>query len=607
MALFNIDFQPVGRRGPSPGDKSLLQAARQLGAGLINLCGGEGTCGRCKVQLLEGQLSPQTPAEQSMLSQKELEEGYRLACQAYPRSDVRLLVPPDSLSAAQRTQVEGREVAVPVDPVVRGYCVELSPPSLEDLTADSQRVAQALDQQHGVRCPNMDIEVLRDISTQLRGWNWSAQACIRDGECIALNPPSTRLLGLAIDLGTTKVAGYLLDLDSGRTLASKGIMNPQIAYGEDVITRIQHALESPAQAEQMQRLAVQAVAQLSAELSAEVNASPEQIVDAVIVGNTAMHHLLLGLPVRQLVLAPYVPAVSSALDIKSRDIGLHLAKGAYVHLLPNIAGYVGADHVAMMLGTEVWRAGGVVLGLDIGTNTEICLVKDGEISSVSCASGPAFEGAHIRHGMRAAPGAIERLRLVDSRVEYHTVSGSPPVGLCGSGILDALAQLYLSGVVNRSGRMGEHPRVRTDQGQREFVLVAEDERDGSPAITITQGDVRELQLAKGAIRTGIEALLESGSVSHNDIEQVTIAGAFGSYIDVSSAIAVGMLPSLPLDRFRQVGNAAGTGARLTLISRDQRAQAATIARRVRYLELASVPHFQDIFAQSMFLGEHEVR
>jgi uncharacterized 2Fe-2S/4Fe-4S cluster protein (DUF4445 family) len=604
--LCDIDFEPVDRRGSRPSDESLLEAARHLGIDLISICGAKGTCGRCRVQLLDGKLSPLTPAEEQGLSPQEVRDGYRLACQAYPQSDVKLFVLAESLSTPQRTQVEGQEVRVVPDPVVRAYSVQVAPPSLDNLTADSDRLMTAIQAQHGALCSSVDFAVLRTISSRLRSWEWHVQASVRGGECIALRPLPTPQLGLAVDLGTTKVAGYLLDLDNGRTLASKGTMNPQIAYGEDVITRIQRALESPRESERMQQLAVQAITQLATDLCAQVKATPPDIVDAVIVGNTAMHHLLLRLPVQQLVMAPYVPAVSSALDVKARDIGLCLAAGAYVRLLPNIAGYVGADHVAMILGTEVWKARGVVLALDIGTNTEICLVNNGEMSSVSCASGPAFEGAHITHGMRAAAGAIERLRLVDDRVEYHTIAGAPPIGLCGSGILDALAQLYLHGVVDRNGRMGEHPRARADDAQREFVVVSEEERAGATAITITQRDVRELQLAKGAIRTGIQALLEANRLSDEDIDEVIIAGAFGSYIDVSSAITIGMLPSLPVERFRQVGNAAGTGARLALISRVQRVEADSIARRVRYIELAAVPNFQALFSQAMYLGEYRV-
>jgi len=348
---------------------------------------------------------------------------------------------------------------------------------------------------------------------------------------------------------------------------------------------------------------VQAIALLSEELSTVLGATPNDIVDAVVVGNTAMHHLLLRLPVEQLVQVPYVPAVSRALDIKARDIGLSLAQGAYLHLLPNIAGYVGADHVAMILSTELHKTEATVLALDIGTNTEMCLAHHGEMFCVSCASGPAFEGAHITHGMRAAPGAIEHLSLMGNEIQYYTIDALPPVGLCGSGVLDTLAQLYQAGVINHTGRMTkDHPRVRTNNGQLEFVLTGGSADNVDPTITFTQRDVREIQLAKGAMRTGIQALLDANGLSDHDLDEIIIAGAFGSYIDVTSAIAIGMLPSLPLDRFRQVGNAAGAGARMALLSRAQRAEATSIARRVRYIELASVPNFRRMFAQSMYLG-----
>jgi uncharacterized 2Fe-2S/4Fe-4S cluster protein (DUF4445 family) len=581
----------------------LLEAARDLGIDLISLCGGQGSCGRCKVQLTAGELSPVTDMEQHMLRPDELHQGVRLACPAYPRGDVALHVPAESLSAPQRTQLEGQEVSVAFQSLVKAYHVQLSPTSLADAAADGERVCSALEQQHGVHCESVDIGAARDLSTQLRASGWRAQVALRESECIAVRAPDTSLLGLAVDLGTTKVAAYLIDLQTGRTLASVGMMNPQIAYGEDVVTRITRALQSPQEAARMQALALQALTQLSEDLCNRVGAHTRDIVDAVVVGNTAMHHLLLLLPVEQLAMAPYVPAVSSALDVKVRDLGLSFAPGAYVHFLPNIAGYVGADHVAMILATQLWKVEKTVLALDIGTNTEICLAHQGQLSGVSCASGSAFEGAHIKHGMRAAAGAIERLRMVDARVEYHTVGGAPPVGLCGSGILDALAQLFLMGVVDRSGRMHDHGSVRGQNSEREFVLVEEADRDGRPAITITQHDVRQLQLAKGAILTGISALLHTAGIGSDDVHQVIIAGAFGSYIDVSSAITVGMLPVLPLEHFHQVGNAAGIGARVALISRQQRAAAAEVAQRVRYIELASIPNFSDLSAESMYLGE----
>jgi uncharacterized 2Fe-2S/4Fe-4S cluster protein (DUF4445 family) len=446
------------------------------------------------------------------------------------------------------------------------------------------------------------LATLRELSPRARDEGWQMRVAVRGKEVTALLSLEAPPLGLAVDLGTTKIATYLVELETGRTLASRGIMNPQIAYGEDVVARMAFAQKDPSQAGCLQESVVEALNQAAVEMCAEAGVAPVDILESVVVGNTAMHHLFLGLPVEQLSRAPYVPAVASALDLKAHDLGLHIAPAATVHLLPNIAGYVGGDHVAMLLATGVAQREGVVLAIDIGTNTEVCLAKHGRLTSLSCASGPAFEGAHIKHGMRAANGAIEHLRLVEGQIECQTIGGGSPVGLCGSGILDTLAQLYLAGVVSNGGRMGEHPRVRDAGGRREFVLVSEDESDdGRPAITLTQKDVRELQLAKGAIRTGINVLLEANGLAAEEIDQVIIAGAFGTYISVASAITIGMLPRLPLDRFRQVGNAAGMGAKLALVSRSKRAEAQALASRVDYIELATVPQFARTFAQALYL------
>jgi uncharacterized 2Fe-2S/4Fe-4S cluster protein (DUF4445 family) len=325
------------------------------------------------------------------------------------------------------------------------------------------------------------------------------------------------------------------------------------------------------------------------------------------VGNTVMHHLFLRLPVKQLAISPFVPAVSQALEVKAEELGLNIAPGAYVHLLPNIAGFVGADHVAMLLATDAWQTKETTMALDIGTNTEVSLIYKGKITATSCASGPAFEGGHIKYGMRAATGAIERLRIDGGKIQYQTIDGASPVGICGSGILDALAQLYVAKIIDEGGRIIDHrPRVRAYKGQHEFVLVSKEERKGKPAITITQNDVRELQLAKAAIRTGIQILLETSGCAEDDIKQVMIAGAFGNYIDVASAVVIGMLPPLPLKRFRQVGNAAGMGAKLALISLKSRTDAQAIASRVTYIELASSPSFQPTFMQASYLGRYRI-
>ena len=603
MTAHIIDFEPAGRRGQCQGNESLSACAHKLGVGIISLCGGKGTCHSCKVRVLSGTVSEPTSNEREVFSPQELKDGWRLACQTFPTSDCKLSVPAESMTTPQRIQVEGLETTAQLEPPVRAYHLQLPTPSLTEPQADADLLLEVLNQQHRLHCRQIDIDVLRTLSPQLRSWNWECQVSVRGDEVVALSPWPSRQLGLAIDLGTTKIASYLVDLSDGQTLAAKGIMNPQISYGEDIVSRITVILNSPDEGLQLQKVITDAFNELAVDLCAEAGVNTGEIVEAVVVGNTAMHHLFLGLPVRQLAYSPFIPAVSKSLDIKTHDLGLHIAPGAYVHLLPNIAGFIGADHVAMLLATGAWQSEGPLIALDIGTNTEASLVDKGKITAVSCASGPAFEGGHIKDGMRAASGAIERLRIEDGNTQYLTIDEASPVGICGSGILDAMAQLYLVGIIDKSGRMKDnHPDVRTHNKQREFVLVSEEERDGRPAIVITQQDVRELQLAKAAIRTGIEALLETNGCSAEEIKQVIIAGAFGSYIDVTSAITIGMLPSLPLNRFRQVGNAAGMGARLALISLSQRAEAQTIASRVHYIELATTPNFMQNFIETSSVG-----
>lgn len=369
------------------------------------------------------------------------------------------------------------------------------------------------------------------------------------------------------------------------------------------MARIGYAMESAQHEATLSRLVCEAFNNMIAEMCTEVGAQPDDVADAVIVGNTAMHHLFVGLPVRQLGLAPYVAAVSDAMDIKARDLGLNLAPGAYVHLLPNIAGFVGADHVAMLLATGIYKTDRAIAGLDIGTNTEVALRANGRLLTCSTASGPAFEGAHIRDGMRASEGAIERVLLENGQIEYQTIGEVPPIGLCGSGILDAVAQLYKQGIVDRRGAIQlAHPRVRETENGREFILVDKGDSGSGREIVVTRGDIGEIQLAKGAMRAGLNILLEEAGLAESDLDQVVIAGAFGSYIDVNSAVSIGMFPQLPLERFVQVGNAAGMGARMALVSREQRREAALIAAQAEYVELTNTPEFTEAFAMAMFLA-----
>ncbi len=594
--MIEISFQPIGRKGHFPPGTMLLEAARRLGVGLSAACGGGGVCATCRVVVPpEGHaaLSPLSATEEKHLTPDEQVAGVRLACQARALADLLVLIPPESLTTSQRTQVEGRQVAVTPEPFVTARDVQLPPASLDDLRADAARLRDALG--GGLR---FDLGLLRAAAPQLRAWNWRARAAMRDDEVVALLPPDTPLLGLAVDLGTTKLAGYLLNLETGQTLAAAGAMNPQLAYGEDVLARIHYATQEDGGAERLRQAAVEGINALLESLCAEAATPTEHVVEAVVVGNTAMHHLFLGLPTHSLGQSPYVPVTGDPLDVRGREVGLRLAGAAVVHLLPNIAGFVGADHVAALLAARMDEADEPTLLLDIGTNTEIALAADGRLRSCSAASGPAFEGAHIRFGMRAVPGAIERVRIVEGQVFWETVEDAPPVGICGSGILDAVAQLRQAGVLTPRGTF-----AATAPGQQgtEFVLVPAERSGLGRPITISRKDVGEIQLAKAAIATGWQVLLEEAGLRESGLARVIVAGAFGSYIDITQAVAIGLLPALPGGRFEQAGNIAGSGARLALLSRHERARAARLARQVEYIELTTHPAFQPRFTHALKL------
>ncbi len=602
-----VNMQPVGRRAEVNPGMTLLEAAQSAGVELASVCGGVGVCDSCQIRLVEGSLTPITLEEESLFSDQELAQGYRLACQAAPTSDVKIDIPPESLTTPQRLQVEGQSTRVAPAPAVAAYDLDVEPPNLHDLRADTARVTDALVTKGLVDSPDYSLALLQTLSADLRDSGWSGRAVLRGREVICWIPKEVRLAGLAVDVGTTKVAAYLVDLQSGETHAKAGAMNPQIAFGEDVVSRIAYCDKHPDGRRTLQERLLGAINQLTVNLLEEIGPTAgirrEQIVDAVVVGNTAMHHLFAGLPVSQLGHSPYVPSVSEALNLRAGDLGLALGRGAYVHLPPNIAGYVGADHVAMVLATNTWRAERTTLALDIGTNTEISLKHQDRLLCCSCASGPAFEGAHIRDGMRAAPGAIERVQISDQdrRIRVQTIGDQPPVGICGSGILEAISEMFRSGVLDQRGALvGTHPLVRRRDGLNEFVLAETGDSGHGKEVLVTRRDVNEIQLAKGAIRAGIEILLAEAGIPAEAIEDFIIAGAFGTYISVPSAIRVGMFPSLPLSRFRQVGNAAGAGARQMLVSTRQREFAEEIADQLEYIELSSHPNFTNEFSHRLF-------
>jgi uncharacterized 2Fe-2S/4Fe-4S cluster protein (DUF4445 family) len=608
-----VDFQPVGRKVSVEEGVSILEASRSAGVGLSAVCGGDGSCGSCLVRLAsDAAVSPLDSLERETLSADELKRGYRLACRTSIQGVLRVEIPPESLTAPQRTQVEGEELPFELEPSVTIYTLDLAPAQREDQQSDWERVNDALVEAGALKPRQQQLAVTRQLSGLLRDNDWRVQVGLRDDTIVSVSVPDNPILGLAVDIGTTKVAGYLVDVVSGETLAMQGVMNPQIAYGEDIMARISYGMKNPAGGDKLQQAIVEALNQLAADLchratsekgvKAASNSLQQQITEVVIVGNTAMHHTVLGLPLSQLGLAPYIAAVSDSLDVKASELGLSLAAGAVVHLLPIIAGFVGGDHVSMLLATDIRAGSGNGIYLDIGTNTEITLLAKGRQLCCSTASGPAFEGAHIRDGMRAADGAIERVRVIGNKIEYQTINDEKPVGICGSGILDAIAQFKISGIINFRGAFEvDHPLVTVGDRGTEVVLVSGEHTKHGRDIVLTRKDISEIQLAKGAIRAGIELLLMDAGLSADNLEQFIIAGAFGSFIDVNSAMAIGMFPKLPHDCFRQVGNAAGIGAKLALLSKSKRKEAGEIARQTEYVELANHAEFSNEFAKAMRL------
>jgi len=560
------------------------------------------------MRILDGTISEPTSCDRDTFTTQEIGGGWRLACQFHLSSDIEIYIPPESMTTPQRMQLEGVEIEIPVEPPVKFYMVTIPSASLSDQRADTEHLLAVLNEKYQLNCDKIDNNVMELLPVRLKTGDLEIQVAVRDQEVIAISSLSSRELGFVADLGSTKIAGYLVDLNDGRTLVTKGVVNPQISYGEDIVSRISAAASSQETADELQSLVTEALDRLAGELCNETGLIKEEIIEAVVVANTAMHHLFLGLPVGQLAVYPFMPATIQALDIKANELNLQFTPGAYVYVLPNIAMFVGADHVATLLATEAYLEAEPVIVIDIGTNTEVSLICKGKIITASCASGPAFEGGHIKDGMRAIKGAIERVRIASDKVEFQTIDDGSPIGICGSGILDTIAQLLSAGVIDSSGRMSEnHCKVRNTDSGRDFILVEHGEKDGKPPIVFTQQDVRQLQLGKAAIRTGIQILLEDSNCREEDITKVIIAGAFGSYIDVSSAIAIGMLPALPLEKYHQVGNAAGMGAKRAIISLSQRIKASEIAKEVRHIELSTVPDFNKTFTQSMFLGKYRIR
>ena len=603
---FSILYQPLGKRVKAAKGVSVFEAARDAGIELASACGGEGNCGQCQIILLEGEATPTTSDEDFILTELERLNGMRLACCTYALSDLKIQIPKSSMITGQRLQIASELKEIDPDPVVSAYPLELANPTLQDIRSDMSRILDGLCDQQGLEGLNANRNVICSAPSMLRENNWHIEAIVRESEIVSFAPPRSPLLGFAVDLGTTKIAAFLVDLATGHQIAALGAPNPQIGYGEDVISRLNHVNRNPEGGSVLAQKVRQTLDEMLGELVKQANARREDVTEACIVGNTAMTHLLLELPVQQLTKAPYVAATSTALDIRADRLGLHIAPGAFVHIPPCIGGFVGADHVAMILASDMDRADKITLGIDIGTNTEIAIRKPGIsfVTSASCASGPAFEGAHVHDGMRAATGAIEKVRITGNRVEVVTIDNAPAIGLCGSGIIDTVAELFRTGIIDKRGRIQRDQKsVRSGQAGPEFVLVPAVKSGTGGDILINQNDINQIQLAKGAIQAGLNILLEVTGAHPAEVEEVIIAGAFGSFLNVRNAIAMGLFPELPNAHYRQIGNAAALGAKWILISKAARSRAQRIAAEAHYHELTTYSKFSRKFALGMLFPE----
>jgi len=604
-----ISFYPSGRSVDILPGTSLLEAAWMAGIRLASSCGGNGKCLKCRIIIKEGNASPLKSAEMKALNDKDLKLGYRLACCAFALSDLQVEVPEKSLSSDVRLQLYGLMETGAVDPTIETYDIHVKAPSLEDPRADMDRVMIEL-ARGKTGDYYADIGSARQLSTVIRNNHWKVTAYIRDREIIGFAPWGAVPLGVAIDLGTTKIAAWLINLLTGRELAALGELNPQIQYGDDVMTRLRYAINNHGASDESPMKLTESVRgvlrNMIIRLVETARESLAQVADICIAGNTAMTHLLLDLPVSQLAAAPYAASINLPLDIRARGLDINVCPGAYAHILPGIGGFVGGDHVAMILGTGIDRSDRITLGLDIGTNTEILIRRpDSDLMlSTSCASGPAFEGAHVTDGMRAVEGAIESVRLTEKGVECGIIGDGPAIGLCGSGIIDAVAELHRWGIINERGRFKRTDRrVRSGEQGPEFRIF--DGKRGKGRVVITQKDIDQIQLAKGAIRAGIAALMEKTKTSPEDVEEVILSGAFGSYINIANAVYMGLLPRFPRAKYKQAGNAAGQGVKMALLSKDERRRARQIASQTGYLELTTHKGFKRLFAEGMMFEKTE--
>jgi uncharacterized 2Fe-2S/4Fe-4S cluster protein (DUF4445 family) len=622
-----VVFTPSGKRGRFAEGTDLLAAARSLGVDLDSVCGGRGICGRCQIRVSEGEfakfgvtsradhLTVFSDDERTYRERSGLAADRRLGCHAGVLGDLVVDVPPESQIHRQVVRKEADAHPIEVDPVVRLHYVEVEPPTLASSRGDLQRLFDALERDWSLTGLQTDAHVLRAAQPMLRSGDWTATVAAHDAQTITAIWPGfhDRALGVALDVGSTTVAGHLCDLHTGEVLASAGAMNPQIRFGEDLMSRVSYVMMNPGGDVELTRVVRECVDGLVAELCATTNDDPNDVLELTVVGNPIMHHLFLGLDPTELGGAPFALATDEAVRRRAADVGVVTANpGARVYVLPCIAGHVGADTAGMILSEAPHEQDTVNLLVDVGTNAEIVLGNGDRLLAASSPTGPAFEGAQISGGQRAAPGAIERVRIDRETLEprfrvigQESWSDEPGfdarsvTGICGSGIIELVAELFLAGVILADGTIdgslvARTPRVIADARTFSYVV-----HDGTPRLVLTQNDVRQIQLAKAALYAGCRLLMDAFGLE--TVDRIRLAGAFGAHIDAIHALVLGLVPDCDPTNVTSAGNAAGTGARIALLNRAARDEIEAVVRRVEKLETAVEPRFQEHFVGAMGL------
>jgi uncharacterized 2Fe-2S/4Fe-4S cluster protein (DUF4445 family) len=609
MADSRVTFLPGKRSAKVARGTTIMAAAAAAGLNLSSPCGGLGRCGKCAVKV-KGAVSEPRPPERRLFDEEELSEGWRLACQTTVMGSAEVTVPLSSFLTEHRIAVEGTGREVLVEPNLRKVAFRLQSPSTDDPRADLTRLLDAFG---GDVRPPASLSVMTQLPGALREGGFQVTAAAMGDALLAVEPGDTSgdAYGLAVDIGTTTIVAYLCHLPTGEVVATASDLNPQAQYGEDVISRLAMAVSQQDGVEALNRAVIGKLEDLIARVAQAGSVARDRIYEIAVVGNTCMSHLFLGVPPVGLAELPFVPAFGGAQTVRAADLELGIHPNGELYLVPNIGGFVGADTVGVIIASELDQGDGLRVAVDIGTNGEIVVARGGELWACSTAAGPAFEGARISRGMRAVAGAIDSL-TIDQDVSYHVIGDTRPEGLCGSGLVDAIAELVRVGVVEESGRIRRREevggtlekvgrRLVENEDGLEFVLASAEESASGRAVSITARDVRELQLAKGALYAGIALLLDEVGARPQDIERLLLAGAFGNYIRRESAVAIGLVPALPLERIVSIGNAAGLGARLALCSISLRRRAEQVAERVTHVHLSEQKEFYDRFTDAMAL------